>query len=174
MHVSVTAIGADRPGIVAAVTKVLLDRGANIEDSRMAILGGHFSMMLVVRPADGDDAATLEEALRPAAGELGLTLDVREIEDIGSARPVGDPYVLSVYGADRPGIVHDVSEALANAGVNIVDLRTHVTDSEPPVYIMLMDLEVPGDATALEQQLTQLAAARGIDVTLRPSDAETF
>lgn len=174
MHVSVTAIGADRPGIVAAVTKVLLDREANIEDSRMAILGGHFSMMLVVRPAPNDDARSLEAALAPTASELGLTLDVRPIEDLAAARSIGAAYLLSVYGADRPGIVHDVSEALANAGVNIVDLRTHVTDSDPPVYIMLMDLEVPGDATVLEQQLKELAASRGIDVTLRASDAETF
>lgn len=174
MHVSVTAIGADRPGIVAAVTKVLLDREANIEDSRMAILGGHFSMMLVVRPAAEDDAGTLEEALRPAASELGLTLDVRAIDDVDAARPIGAPHLLSVYGADRPGIVHDVSEALATAGVNIVDLRTHVTDSEPPVYIMLMDLEVPGDAAALETRLQGLAAARGIDITLRPSDPDTL
>jgi len=174
MQVSVTAIGADRPGIVAAVTKVLLDRDANIEDSRMAILGGHFSMMLVVRPAPSDDPATLEAALAPTASELGLTLDVRAIDDLGSARSLGAPHLLSVYGADRPGIVHDVSEALAIAGVNIVDLRTHVTDSDPPVYIMLMDLEVPGDATALEQQLKELAAGRGIDVTLRSSDPDTL
>lgn len=174
MHVSVTAIGADRPGIVAAVTKVLLERDANIEDSRMAILGGHFSMMLVVRPAPNDDPATLEAALAPAATELGLTLDVRAIDDLGSARAVGAPHLLSVYGADRPGIVHDVSEALAVAGVNIVDLRTHVTDSDPPVYIMLMDLEVPGDPAALEQQLKELAAGRGIDVTLRSSEPDTL
>jgi glycine cleavage system transcriptional repressor len=174
MHVSVTAIGADRPGIVAAVTKVLLDRQANIEDSRMAILGGHFSMMLVVRPAPGDDPTTLENALAPAAQELGLTLDVRAIDEVGSAGPIGAPHLLSVYGADRPGIVHEVSELLAETGVNIIDLRTHVTESDPPVYIMLMDLEVPGDSTALEEQLKELAAARGIDVTLRPSEAETL
>jgi glycine cleavage system transcriptional repressor len=174
MHVAVTAIGADRPGIVAAVTAVLLERDANVEDSRMAILGGHFSMMLVVRPAEGDDAAGIDAALRPVAAGLGLTLDVRSIADLDAARSIGAPHLLSVYGSDRPGIVHDVSAALAAAGVNIVDLRTHVTDSDPPVYIMLMDLEVPGDPAALEQQLKELAASRGIDVTLRASDPDTL
>ena len=43
MHVAVTAVGADRPGIVAAVSRALYDVGGNIEDSRMAILGGHFA-----------------------------------------------------------------------------------------------------------------------------------
>lgn len=174
MHLSVTAIGADRPGIVAAATRVLIEQNCNIEDSRMAILGGHFSMMLVVDAPEGVDAESLTAALGPTSKELGLTLDVRAIEDLHSAQPVGAPHVLTVYGSDRPGIVHEVSEALAASGVNIVDLRTHVTESEPPIYIMLMDLEVPGDPVGLEQQLNELAAARGIDVTLRPSDAETL
>lgn len=131
-------------------------------------------MMLVVEPAEDADVASVEAALAPVAAELGLTLDVREIGDLDSGQPVGAAHLLSVYGADRPGIVHEVSEALAGHGVNIVDLRTHVTDSEPPVYIMLMDLEVPGDPGKLESQLKELAAARGIDVTLRPTDAETL
>jgi glycine cleavage system transcriptional repressor len=173
MHVSVTAIGADRPGIVAAVTKVLFDHSCNLEDSRMAILGGHFAMMLVVDPA-GTDAATLEAALAEVADEYGLTIAVRSIADLDAHSGQGEPHVLSVYGADRPGIVYEVSQALAESKVNIVDLRTHVTSGEPPVYIMLMDLEVPGDPTALEQRLKELAADRGIDVTLRPADADTL
>lgn len=173
MHVSVTAIGADRPGIVAAVTKVLFDHSCNLEDSRMANLGGHFAMMLVVDPA-GTDAATLEAALAEAADEYGLTIAVRPIADLEVHSSQGEPHVLSVYGADRPGIVHEVSQALAESKVNIVDLRTHVTSGAPPVYIMLMDLEVPGDPTALEQRLKELAADRGIDVTLRPADADTL
>src|SRR6266481_3460631 len=53
MHVAVTAVGADRPGIVAAVSRVLYDIGGNIEDSRMAILGGHFAMVLIVALPQG-------------------------------------------------------------------------------------------------------------------------
>ena len=48
-HVAVTALGADRPGIVAAVTGVLMRHGGNLEDSAMTNLGGHFAMMLVSR-----------------------------------------------------------------------------------------------------------------------------
>lgn len=174
MHLSVTAIGADRPGIVAAVAEVLVEHACNIEDSRMAILGGHFSMMLVVAPGDRTDPAALERDLRAAGEALGLTLDVRTIEDLASAAPLGSPHVLSVYGSDRPGIVHDVSSLLAKAGVNIVDLRTQVAGHDPPVYLMLMDLEVPGDPAGLEQRLKELAAERGIDVSLRPADADTL
>ncbi|HEX9888825.1 MAG TPA: ACT domain-containing protein, partial [Nitriliruptorales bacterium] len=57
MHeLAVTAMGADRPGIVATVAEVLRDRGGNLEDSAMTILGGHFSMMLLVATEDDPDA----------------------------------------------------------------------------------------------------------------------
>ena len=70
MRLAVTAIGADRPGIVAAVTGVLTDHGGNIEDSTMSILGGHFAMMLVVAEADAgpDSADRLEDALERRRG----------------------------------------------------------------------------------------------------------
>lgn len=173
MHVSVTAIGADRPGMVAAVTGVLFEHACNLEDSRMAILGGHFAMMLVVDPK-GTDAATLEAALAQVGQDLALTIAVRPIADLAAHTTAGAPHILSVYGADRPGIVAEVTKALADARVNIVDLRTHVTGSDPAVYIMLLDLEVPGDPIVLEQRLKELASTRGIDLTLRPTDADTL
>jgi len=58
-HLAVSAIGADRPGIVAAVTGVLVDRGCNLEDASMSILRGHFAMMLVVAAPPLTDAAEL-------------------------------------------------------------------------------------------------------------------
>jgi glycine cleavage system transcriptional repressor len=62
MHeLAVTAIGQDRPGIVAAVTKVLHERGGNLEDSAMTILGGQFAIVLLV--ATEDDPDDLRQAL---------------------------------------------------------------------------------------------------------------
>jgi len=74
---AVSTIGADRPGIVAAVSRVLLDLGCNIEDSSMSRLHGEFMMMLVV---DGPvDDESLRTALQPVAGELDLLVAVRRI-----------------------------------------------------------------------------------------------
>ncbi len=58
-HFALSAIGRDRPGIVAAVTAVLLEHGVNVEDSQMAILAGHFSMTLVLALPDNADADAL-------------------------------------------------------------------------------------------------------------------
>src|SRR5687767_4021858 len=116
MHVAVTAVGADRPGIVAAVTKVLFDRGANIEDSRMAILGGHFAMVLIVETAD---ATGLEQALQEPARALDLTVSARPVEEAPTRYAEGARTIVNVYGADKPGIVAGVSATLAEHGVNI-------------------------------------------------------
>lgn len=176
-HVAVTAFGADRPGIVAAVSRVLYEHRANIEDSRMAILGGHFAMMLIVAlPADAGDAAALEEALGEPARALDLVVSVRPVADVEGPGAEGEPWIFSVYGADRPGIVYRVTGALAERGVNVTDLATHVVEGPTPVYVMIIEGTVPpgADVGALEADLERLAAELGIDVSAHPQEAETL
>jgi glycine cleavage system transcriptional repressor len=99
---AVTAIGRDRPGIVAAISGALLELEGNIEDSQMAILGGHFAVTLIVSvPAPGDEHV-LQGRLDLVGGELGLdAIAVNAIEDLG-ARAARPSHVISVYGADHP------------------------------------------------------------------------
>src|SRR5437764_15496958 len=125
-HFAVSAVGADRPGIVAAVTGVLWEQGCNLEDSEMAVLRGHFAMMLVVDGSENLGADALEQALAPVAARLGLLVAVRPIDDAVPMSPQGERWAVSVYGADRPGIVHRVATVLADTGVNVVDLETRV------------------------------------------------
>src|SRR3954454_7274111 len=115
-----TAIGRDRPGIVARIARVLLDHGLNIEDSQMRILGGRFAMMLLLRGDARED--DLVRDLLGAGRELGLDyIYVHPIAEADAAPPV-PTHVLTVYGGDHPGIVAAVATALAELGVNITDL----------------------------------------------------
>lgn len=175
MHVAVTAIGTDRPGIVAAVTEVLFEVGANIEDSRMATLGGHFAMMLIVE-LPSVSPQRLEEELHRPADELDLTISVRAIDEADAARDEGEPYVVSVYGADHPGIVARVSGMLADQGVNISDLATHVVEGEQTVYVMVLEVTVPGDVDVaeLEADLKALAADLDVDLSIHPMEPDTL
>ena len=174
-HVAVTAVGADRPGIAAAVTGVLVEHGCNLEDTSMTILRGHFAMMLVVDTPPGLDAAELEAALARAAGALDLVVTVRAIDEAVATSPEGGAWTVSVYGADRPGIVHGVASKLADAGVNIVDLTTRVIgDPSQPVYAMLLEVTVPPeiDPDALGQELAALASELHVDCSMHPADAD--
>lgn len=174
-HFALSAVGADRPGIVAAVTGALVDHGCNLEDTSMSILRGHFAMMLVLAGPDGLSAAILEEALAGPAADLELVVAVRQIDDDVPVSPEGEAWAVAVYGADRPGIVHSFAELLAGAGVNIVDLATRVI-GEPgrPVYAMILEVTLPPglDGEELSARLDELAAELGVDCSAHLSEAD--
>ncbi|HVL33410.1 MAG TPA: ACT domain-containing protein, partial [Actinomycetota bacterium] len=122
------------------------------------------------------DPGTLEAALTTEVANLELSVAVRPVPDLPPEQATGDGYTLSVYGADRPGIVARVSALLAERGVNIWDLATHVIEGEQPVYVMILEIAVPSgsDAAALEAELSALARELGVDVSLQPMEPETL
>ncbi len=173
-ELAVTAIGRDRPGIVAAVTGALLELGGNVEDSQMSILGGHFAVMLLVEVPDGTEREQVVERLGEVAQEHELeAISAAEVSEAGE-RPALPSHVLSVYGADRPGIVHAVSSALAEVGVNITDLETKLTGSDSsPVYVMVLEVALgdaqPGD---VESALRLAGGEAGVEISLRELDTD--
>jgi glycine cleavage system transcriptional repressor len=185
-HFAVTAVGADRPGIVAAVTGAFAAHGCNLEDSSMTILRGQFAMMLVVDAPAGMAVDQLEAALAGPAAELDLVVTVRPAAEpapvTGPERPFergGEPdlvsWTVSVYGADHPGIVHGLTSLLAERSVNIVDLSTRVIGTaEEPVYTMVLEVTLPpgGDPRQLEADLEAKAGELGVTCRLHPSEAD--
>jgi glycine cleavage system transcriptional repressor len=175
-HFAVTAVGADRPGIVAAVTRAFVDHGCNLEDSSMTILRGQFAMMLVVDAPGGVGVDELEQALAAPAAELDLIVTVRAApEPVDLAGGAETSWTVSVYGADHPGIVHGVASLLAENSVNIVDLSTRVVGSpESPAYTMVLEVTLPTgvDPRELERQLDVTAGELGVTCRLHPSEAD--
>ena len=169
---AVTAVGADQPGIIARVTGVLLEHGGNLQDSTMTILGGQFAIVLLVETAAA--TGSLEADLAATTDDLGLVVTVRPVGPGTSSAP--PTHMLSVYGADRPGIVHAVATALAERHVNVTDLTTRVLDGERPVYAMLMEvsLDADTDAEALAAELRRRGPGEDIEVSIHPLDTATF
>lgn len=171
-EIVVTAVGADRPGIVAAITGALLDLGGNLEETRAALLRGSFATALAVAVPDGVGAAEVEAALRPVADELGLGIWVGE----AAARATSALHrsVVSVYGADHPGIVHGMAVTLAERGANIVDLSARLV-GEPPIYVLGIEVEhAEGAEGSLRAALAEVARAHGVEMTLEPEDDEVL
>jgi glycine cleavage system transcriptional repressor len=170
----ITAFGQDRPGIVAGLAEGLYRLGCNIEDTCMTRLRGEFSMIVMVRLPEGLSADHLSERLTPHISEMGLTVLCRELPAQAAQRtPVSDAplFMLSVYGADHPGIVAHVARAVADHNGNITDMNTRVIGSEDrPVYVMILEIQLPAQVqpTELEQALEQLKPMLGVDLTFRP------
>jgi glycine cleavage system transcriptional repressor len=178
-RIAVTAFGPDRPGIVATLTGVLLGHGANLEDTSMTILQGHFAMMLVVNLPAGEGPAALESTLGREVAGLGLTVVVRPLEGEGrrKAEETATSWAVSVYGSDHPGIVHRVTRLLADAGANITDLSTRVVGEEAlPAYVMMLQISLPpgADGGRLGAELAVLGDELGVEVRLRPHDADVL
>ncbi|MCW3042868.1 MAG: amino acid-binding protein [Actinobacteria bacterium] len=167
---AITAIGQDRPGIVAGFTEVLLALGCNLADCSMSLLRNEFAMILLVESPQEVGADRLNTALEEPARRFDLVVTTREFEDVPG--PEGDvPFVVSVYGKDRPGIVHAVSRALADMDVNITDLRSHLVGGD--LYAMILDVAVP-PALAPEEVAARLQAISrdlGVSLTFRSTEA---
>jgi len=163
-----TAIGRDRPGIVARIARVLLDHGLNIEDSQMRILGGRFSMMLLLRGEPSEEA--LVKDLLGAGRELGL--DYIYVHPIMEAEAVAaqPTHILTVYGGDHPGIVAAVATALADQHVNITDLQTKLAGD---VYVMFLELVIP-EGTDIAAALEAVGGEQGVDVSLREVERDAL
>lgn len=172
-YYTITCIGKDRPGIVAGISKELYDNGANIEDSSMTVLREQFAMILIVSMTNGYSPEQLESSFAEAAKKLKLIISVKGL-DLGEIASVGDtsgkPYLISVIGTDKPGIVYKLSDFLASRNINIVDMNTKVIPGETDlVYTMLIEVIVHDDIDIdeLEDSLAILEREMSIDLNIR-------
>lgn len=181
-HYALSAVGRDQPGIVAAVTAVLLGHALNIEDSQATILRGHFTMMLVVAATDDADADALRTDLDAVRKRLELeALTLSELAELDPADRPAPSHIVTVYGADHPGIVHAATTALAERGIDITDLTTKLAgdrdgDTENPLYALMMEVALPPgtDAGELRAALERVAGEQGVEVSLRPLERDVI
>ena len=170
-ELAVTVIGHDRPGVIADVAEVLAGLGMNLTDSTMTRLRGHFAMTLIC--VGVPDAAAVEAALEPLTADGSLLATVRGVRAESEVPAAGGHYLLSMHGADRLGIVAAVTRALAQFGGNVTDLTTRLSGS---LYLLLAEVDLPPetDLNALRARLAAVAAALGVEVGLRPADADVL
>ena len=166
---AITVVGHDRPGIIADTTGRLAELGLNIEDSSMTLLRGHFAMTLVCAGAVGPRA--VQDALAPLEVDGDLTVTVRALPDEQPPEPSGTPWVLTVHGGDRPGIVSAVTAVVAAAGGNITDLTTRLSGD---LYLLVAELDLPAgaDPGRVREGIAAAAADLGVTATLRAAETD--
>lgn len=175
--VILSAIGKDRPGIVAAVSKILFEIGCNIEDSSMTILRNDFAMILMVSLPKGKEAGFLDKKLNPVRKTLGLSLVLRNLKanEIKTVTPSsGLPYMISVYGTDKPGIVYRISQFLAAKKINITDVETKIVSTQnSEIYAMFLEVNIPSaiNLNTFTTTLNRIAAEMHIDITAKPIES---
>jgi glycine cleavage system transcriptional repressor len=170
-----SAIGKDRPGIVADVSEVIFECGGSIEDSSTSLLRNHFAMLLLFSTEKEEVNQRLSSGLKRLEWEKNLTvfyspITLDEVEP-WTKEPKGR-FKITTSGVDHAGIVFRVCRLLFDRKINIIDMKTHhvfSAESGTPLFEMEIDIEVP---TAISEQelredLHRLANDLMIDLVLR-------
>jgi glycine cleavage system regulatory protein len=163
-----TVIGQDRPGLVESVAALVAQHGGNWLESRMSRLGGHFAGILRVE-VPSENEPQLVAALKQLAAR-GLTVVVHPDQ----AKPLpasARQSVLDIVGQDRPGIVREITHALASFGVNVEELHTECASaamSGETLFKAHARLSIPEscDAAQIRQQLERIAADLIVEISL--------
>lgn len=169
--VLVSATGSDQPGIVDSVSGVVFDAGANLEDSRMAILGGEFALFVLVA-GTSEQIDAVRVGLGTVAGKLDLTLQVKPVAP-AQARAGVIRYSLQAVALDHPGIVHKLTGILRDRGVNVASLDTLLNQAPitgTPIFSLEMEVQVPVDQAVneLREELERAAEEDNVDIVFRP------
>lgn len=172
LHYAVSVVGKDRPGIVAGIAEALFRLGCNIADSSCTMLAGEFAMILIVSHAKPFNKSRLVDELKPVCETLGTSLAVRPMNyDESQRKDVdGEICLVSVYGADQPGIVYRVTSELSQLGINVTDLATKlIGSSQEPVYVMMLEASLPENQTpeGLETLLNNLKKELNVEIGVR-------
>jgi glycine cleavage system transcriptional repressor len=170
-----SAIGRDRPGLVAELAQLIYDCDANLEDSRMTILGTDFAVILLCSSASSDVSDRIAVGAKRLERDHGLTILLRSL-DAEPRPPVPAPgtrlYRLEAVGEDRAGIVASLCRVLADRGVNVAELTTRGRPGPggSPHYELQIRAEVPDsvDVRALREALEGEADRLVVDVALLP------
>ncbi len=163
-----TVIGQDRPGLVESVAGLVAEHGGNWLESRMSRLGGQFAGILRVE-VPGEKEQALVAGLKRLESR-GLTVVVHPDLPKSSAAPARES-LLEIVGQDRPGIVREISRALASFGVNVEELETECASaamSGETLFKARARLSIPASCNTAEvrQELERIAADLIVEISL--------
>ncbi len=145
-YLALTASGEDKVGLVDRLSSNITESGCNIEESRMAVLGGQFALIMLVS-GPWNALAKLEAQMEPLGKQLGLTIIHKRTKKREQTKPA-IPYRVEVVAMDHPGIVRSLSAFFSRHGINIEELQT---DTYPaphtgtPMFSVAMTVGIQAD-----------------------------
>lgn len=171
-YLVITASGEDRVGLVDRLSSKITESGCNIEESRMAVLGGQFALIMLLS-GPWNALSKLEGYLEALGGQLGLTIIHKRTHKRERTQPTV-PYVVDVVAMDHPGIVRDLAAFCTRNGINIEELQTD-TYAAPhtgaPMFSVTMTVGIRADAhiPTLRGDFFDYCDGLNLDATFEPA-----
>lgn len=171
-YLVITASGEDRVGLVENFTSKVTETGCNIEESRMAVLGGQFAIIMLVS-GPWNALSKLEGQLEPVSGQLGLTVIHKRTRERERLQPL-IPYRVDVIALDHPGIVHSLAGFFARRRINIEELQTNTYPAPhtgTPMFSVNMTVGIPADEhiPTLRGDFFDYCDSLNLDATFEPA-----
>ena len=168
-----SVLGHDRPGILAAVSELLLVNGCNIENASQTILQSVFGSLLLVTLPEDLSPDTLRSRMSATLSGMALDIFIKEFPSSLVQVPVVQPteaFILTAFGPDQPGLVSAVSRCVANHGINISNLRAVFKGgNEPGDNVMIFEVDIPVgvDLKQVNNDLDKIAVRLNLTINLQ-------
>lgn len=167
--------GIDRKGIVYNLTKVLKKYDFNIEDSSMVMLRRTFSVIMLLSRASGVKGGLFDREISGFSEKYSMTMEIKKVaeKEMKEYPGEGRAYMISISGADKPGIVNEITGLLYKHGANIVDLETKSSERvKPHAYYMLLEISLPKSANPekLKAALIKTGKKLGVHTSMTEAD----
>ena len=170
----VSVLGYDRPGIIAAVSRILFENRCNIEDVSQTILQTEFAGIFVASVPDELSEESLVESLKQSLTPMGLSVLLKPMEARGEwSSPESEPFVITTLGPDRLGLVAGITGLLARFSVNIAGLKAVFRGGDNPranVMIYEVDIPVTIDQHVFREALQERGRELGLEVSVQHRD----
>ena len=170
----ISALGQDRPGIVNELSKTIFDAGCNIMDSRMTVMGGEFTVMLLTE-GNWNNLAKLETALQSLKSKLDLVISFKRTGERSTKQNVL-PYAIEVVAVDHSGIVSQLTGFFSNQSINIEELRTDcyaAPHTGTPMFTINMIVGIPANLhiSTMREQFMSFCDEYNLDAIMEPIKA---
>ena len=167
----ISAVGGDRTGVVHDLTRVILDCGGSIRESRMTALGAEFAMLVLVS-GNWHSISRLEQDLGRFADDNGLVVQLKRTEPKQFSKELL-PYAIDVVCLDQPGIVHNLSGFFSSRKIEIGEVTTRsypAAHTGTPMFSVQMFINVPAEIhiSGLREEFMEFCDQLNLDAIMEP------
>jgi len=168
----ISVLGQDRPGIIAAVSKILFDQDSNIENVSQTILQSEFSGIFIASVPKQSSLDELHVCLKEGLAPMNLYVHVKSLEQAQNTYSPGqsEPFIITTKGPDRKGLVAKITEIIARHKVNVSNLQALFKGGDDPnKNIMIYEVDIPPqtDPQKLYAELREKADELGLMISIQ-------
>jgi glycine cleavage system transcriptional repressor len=171
-YVVITALGGDRVGFAGELTTEILSFSGNIEESKMAVLGGEFAMLILVSSDCTDCLDTIITALPEFGDKHGISIQVKKTSAPHN-KEARIPYRIETVSLDTQGVINSVAKVLKDYNISIEDLETDISSAPMTGARMfhmrgVLTIPIDVDANVIRERFEELESVQSLEVTLHP------